>query len=585
LDKAEKFYTAILATRPNNFDALHMLGTLLARQGRNAEALVRMSAALKLNPTSVEVFSNIGVVHAKLGHPAEALASFDKALALRPASPELLNKRGNALKDLKRPVEALASYDEAIEHKPDYAEALNNRGTALLDLKRPLEALASFDKAVALKPTYVKAFNNRGTALRVLRRPEEALASYDRALMLNPSNAKAHNNKGILLIELGRFDEAYRSIERAIELDPQNASFYYSLATSKRLALDDPKVRAMKVLAQDPSSLSVDSQIYLHFALSKILAEAKDHEQSFDHLLRGNALKRRQIVYDEAAALGLFGRARTVFTDELMRRNAGLGNPSCAPVFILGMPRSGTTLVEQILASHPQVSGAGEVDDFHKVAVALHFPNIASDNEMSTDQLHQVGKIYLDGIRDAAPEAMRIIDKTPANFRFAGLIHLVLPNARIIHTRRDPIDTCLSCFSTLFTEGNSYSYDLQELGRYYRGYEALMAHWRSVLPPNVMLEVQYEDIVTDLEHQARRIVAHCGLEWDDACLDFHKTQRPIRTASATQVRQPIYKSSVGRWRAYEPLLEPLLAELSLHTSAPMSSRHSETLKYPALDRW
>ena len=564
LDKAEKLYTAILATQPNHFDALYMLGTLLARQGRNAEALVRMSAALKLNPTSAEAFSNIGVVHAKLGHPAEALASFDKALALRPASPELLNRRGNALKDLKRPVEALASYDKAIEHKPDYAEALNNRGAALLDLKRPLAALVSFDKAVALKPTYVQAFNNRGTALMALRRPAEALASYDRALVLNPNHAKAHNNRGTLLIELGRFDEAYRSFERAIELDPRNAPSYYSLAISKRLALDDPKVRAMKVLAQDLSSLSVDSQIYLHFALGKIFAENRDHEQSFHHLFRGNALKRRQIAYDEAAALGLFERARTVFTDELTRRNAGLGHPSCVPLFILGMPRSGTTLVEQILASHPQVYGGGEVDDFHKVAVALHFPNIAS--QMSTERLHQVGKIYLDGIRDAAPEAMRITDKTPSNFRFTGLIHLVLPNARIIHTRRAPLDTCLSCFSTLFAEGNSYSYDLKELGRYYRGYEALMAHWRSVLPLSVMLEVQYEDVVTDLEHQARRIVAHCGLEWDDACLDFHKTQRPIRTASAAQVRQPIYKSSVGRWRAYEPLLGPLLAELSARSS-------------------
>ena len=166
----------------------------------------------------------------------------------------------------------------------------------------------------------------------------------------------------------------------------------------------------------------------------------------------------------------------------------------------------------------------------------------------------------------AAPAAEQITNKAPGNFRFTGLIHLVLPNARIIHTRRAPLDTCLSCFSTLFAEGNSYSYDLKELGRYYRAYEALMAHWRSVLPQNVMLEVHYEEVVNDLEGQSRRIVAHCGLEWDDACLDFHKTQRPIRTASAAQVRQPIYKSSVGRWRAYEPLLGPLLAELSARSS-------------------
>jgi sulfotransferase family protein len=248
-----------------------------------------------------------------------------------------------------------------------------------------------------------------------------------------------------------------------------------------------------------------------------------------------------------------------VFTGELMRSHEGRGERSCVPVFILGMLRSGTTLVEQILASHPKVFGAGEVDDFNKVIAALHFPEVVS--LMSGEQLRQLGASYVGGIRVAAPVVERITNKSPGNFRFTGLIHMMLPNARIIHTRRDPIDTCLSCFSKLFVGNHPYAYDLEELGRYYRAYEALMAHWRSVLPPNVMLEVQYEEVVADLEGQARRIVAHCGLEWDALCLAFHQTERPVRTASATQVRQPIYKSSVGRWRAYEPFLGPLLAEL------------------------
>jgi hypothetical protein len=250
-----------------------------------------------------------------------------------------------------------------------------------------------------------------------------------------------------------------------------------------------------------------------------------------------------------------------------MRSNEGVGEQSSVPVFILGMPRSGSTLVEQILASHPKVFGAGEIDDFGKAILglsgaarrAITSPEVVS--LMSGEQLRQLGASYVGRIKAAAPAAQRITDKMLENFRFTGLIHLALPNARIIHTRRDPIDTCLSCFSKRFAENLPYTYDLGELGRYYRAYEALMAHWRSVLPQNVMLEVRYEEVVADLEGQARRILAHCGLEWDPHCLDFHKTERPVRTASVAQVRQPIYKSSVGRWRAFESFLGPLLAEL------------------------
>jgi hypothetical protein len=251
-----------------------------------------------------------------------------------------------------------------------------------------------------------------------------------------------------------------------------------------------------------------------------------------------------------------------------MRSNEGVGGPSRAPVFIIGMPRSGTTLVEQILASHPQVFGAGEIADFEKaaaglggvVAEALHSPEAVS--LISADQFRRLGASYVERLAAVAPAgAARITNKTPGNFVLAGLIHLALPNARLIHISREPADTCLSCFSSLFVGNLPYAYDLGELGRYYRAYEALMAHWREALPRGVMLDVRYEELVADLEGQARRIVGHCGLEWDARCLDFHQNRRQVRTASAAQVREPIYKSSVGRWRRYEPFLGPLLAEL------------------------
>jgi hypothetical protein len=263
-------------------------------------------------------------------------------------------------------------------------------------------------------------------------------------------------------------------------------------------------------------------------------------------------------------------RIRTVFNAQLLAVKAGGGDPAETPIFVVGMPRSGTTLVEQIIASHPRAMGAGELFDLDLIVHSLAGPGGGSPGypevveTMSGNQLRLVGGSYLAAIRALAPLSLRVVDKMPWNFHHLGLIRLALPHARIIHTQRNPADTCLSCFSILFNgDDNKYTYDLRELGRFYCGYDALMAHWRNVLPPGFMLEVQYEDVVEDLENQARRIVSHCGLEWDDACLAFHETRRPVRTSSVAQVRQPIYRSSVGRWLPYREWLRPLLEELGI----------------------
>ena len=256
--------------------------------------------------------------------------------------------------------------------------------------------------------------------------------------------------------------------------------------------------------------------------------------------------------------------AHSRFTMPLMADRACLGDPSDAPIFIVGLPRSGTTLIEQIIASHPSVFGAGELRDMANLAQRLSGPGGAVFPEvvatLSSDTLRQLGCSYLRAVRRRAPDALRTTDKQPGNFALVGLIRLALPNARIIHVCRDVRDTALSCFSLLFTRGPPYSYDLVELGHYCRAYLRLMAHWREASPDG-FLEVRYEDVVDDLESQARRIIAYCGLDWDDACLDFHRTSRPVYTASGAQVRQPIYRGSIGRWRVYEPYLRPLLDAL------------------------
>jgi tetratricopeptide (TPR) repeat protein len=355
----------------------------------------------------------------------------------------------------------------------------------------------------------------------------------------------------------GRIKEALPLLEKAVELAPHRGKFVGSLVESKRFVDGDPHLGLIETLARDIGSLSEEDQIYLHFALGKVYADLGQHERSFSHLIEGNRLKRKQIVYDEAAELARLERTRALFTAEVMRKARGCGDPSRVPVFIVGMPRSGTTLVEQILAAHPMVYGAGELSDFEAVLAGLR-GSIAARSGLGREELHQIGIRYLQRLRATAPSAERIIDKRLENFRYVGLIHLALPNARIVHVRRDPLDTCISCFSILFMHNyQPFSYDLAELGRYYRANAALMEHWREVLPSEQMLEVQYEELVVNFEPLARRIVAYCGLEWDAACLEFHKTKRPVWTASVIQVRQPIYRSSIGRWKVYEDMLRPL----------------------------
>jgi hypothetical protein len=314
-------------------------------------------------------------------------------------------------------------------------------------------------------------------------------------------------------------------------------------------------------------NLSPTERMQLDFALGKAYADLKEHGRSFEHLIQANAGKRAQIAYDEAATLGLFERIEQTFTPALVGRKARDGDPSRLPIFVIGMPRSGTTLVEQILASHPQVHGAGELKAMNDIAdtvpgvgtVRIPYPEFVP--ALDAAAMRAVGARYVAALKRLAGGARRVTDKMPSNFFFAGLIHLALPNAPIIHTVRDPVDTCVSCFSKLFTAEQNHTYDLAELGRYHRRYQRLMAHWHRVLPAGRILDVRYEDVVADLEGAARRIIAHCGLDWDARCLDFHRTERPVRTASATQVRQPIYTSAVGRARVYEPYLRPLLAEL------------------------
>jgi tetratricopeptide (TPR) repeat protein len=558
-----------LGVEPGNVPFMENYATALYLKGDYASALHIGEAGLRLNGQSASLLYTSAIALSRLGRLAESVARFDRLLAVQPRHVAGLNEKGSVLARMGEQTLAIVSVESAIRIAPQFADAHLNRGNLLAKAWRNGEAFAAFDQALALNPRLANAWLGRGNVLRELDRPDEALASYDTALAINPDYADALGGKALGLMEAGRLAEAGAAIDRAIELSPQTPGFYHTLASCRRLAPDDPRLATMEALAENAASLAPDERIELNFALARTYADKGDHERSFPRLAEANALKRSRVAYEEAATLATLNQMAAAFPADRLGDEPGRGDPSPLPVFVLGMPRSGTTLIEQILASHPDVHGAGEILDFAQAivdlggtaAAALDSPEAAG--RLSDDELRRLGALYLGRIRAMAPGAERIVNKTPANFRFVGLIRRALPNARIIHTRRDPVDTCFSCYSQMFRQHLGYAFDLGELGRYYRAYDALMAHWRTALPAGAMLEVQYEDVVADLEAEARRIVAYCGLAWDPRCLDFHETVRPVRTASLTQVRQPLYKSSVGRWRAYAGHLGPLLAELGI----------------------
>lgn len=556
-----------IAVRPDEAAYHSNLGIVFHTQGKLDQAASCFERALALKPGWAEVHINLGNIRQLQGRLGEAAACQQRALILEPECAEAYCNLGNIRQAERKLPEAVALFEQALAIKPDYVNAHNNLGTALLEQDKVDEAVAHFERALARLPDFAAAHNNLGCALSRQDRPEEAKAHYERAVILKPDYPNAYHNLGNIFVEEGRFQEAMEHFDQAIALKPDYGEAHLNRAAIKSFQPGGVDLAALEALASS-DDFPEDTALYVHFALAKALDDVGDYVRAFEHLRKGNALKRRRIDYDETSELKLFQRISAVFDSGLIDRLQGLGDPSPIPIFVLGMPRSGSTLIEQILASHPQIHAAGELTIFEKMEVngelngedpPLPYPeSVAVIDGVS---LRRLGRSYLSRLPKAANRDVRIVNKLPGNFLRAGLIRLILPNAKIIHVSRDPLDTCLSCFSKLFTYGLYFSYDLAELGRYYGAYIKLMAHWRSVLSTGAMLEVVYEDVVNDLEGQARRLIDYCGLPWDDRCLSFHKTSRRVRTASAFQVHQPLFSSSLQRWRHYEVGLGPVLDEL------------------------
>jgi len=461
--------------------------------------------------------------------------------------------------------DALRALDMLLSFEPTYARALAAKALTLKELDRLDEAMACAKRAVAIAPDAPESHNAVGQVYQAMGEFDPALGAYARAAELpGPAQMDAVANRSSLYVEFGRQAEGLEWMQKAAEAFPNSPGLLFGQTELRRFERGDPLIAKMQtMLAREGISLS--DRITLNFGLGKACLDIGDSEAAFRHYDEGNRLKRSTYQYDPAASEAWMASIAEAFSPPLLEAKAAAGARSELPVFVLGMPRSGTTLTEQIIASHPMAHGAGELRRLHALAQQIgDFPASAAD--LSAERMRELGERYLSHVAPLAGGRVRIVDKMPSNFLYCGLIRLILPDARIVHCRRDPVDTCLSCYTKLFVGEQSFSYDQTELGRYHLAYQALMAHWRSVLPASHFLEVDYEKVVADIEGQTRRILDFLGLPWDEACLRFHETKQFVRTASVNQVRQPLYSTSVGRWRKHEAQLGPLLQALDV--SAP-----------------
>lgn len=563
-DALEHFARAA-ALRPASADFANNLGLAQLNAGDLDAAKNSLETALRLNPQLAAAHHNLGMVFQRRREFESAIACFRRAIAFVPNYVNAHLNLGNVLQDSGKTEEAVVQFEKLVELAPKSREAHFNLARALKSAKRFAEAADEARAVIALDVGNIEARNLLVQCLFKLERYDEADEEARRILAIDPASIEAHNSRGRIHATLGRFDEAIACFEATLAADPGNADALFGLTyASKGFSTPEMASRLEALVARNPPQ---EQKSLLHFALGKISDDAGDFPRAFENYRLGNELAVPDAWFDPKIWAEYVDRLIATFTVDFFARREGFGSDSQRPIFIVGMPRSGTTLTEQIIASHPAVAPGGELQTVadlvgglpERLGSSRRFPECAGDVDRAT--AGELASEYLAALEKIDGRARRVTDKMPMNFANLGLMALMFPRAAFIHCRRDPLDTCLSCYFAKFGQSLDFSYSLQNLGAYCGGYFRLMKHWRAVLPVP-MLEVDYEETIADQEGVSRRLIAHCGLEWDDRCLAFHKTERAVLTASAWQVRQPIYKSSVKRWQRYEQFLEPLKAALA-----------------------
>ncbi len=542
-----------IALDRRSIDARNELASLLRSEGRTEDAVIEARHAVRLNPDEPGSHNNLALCYLVSGRVPPAIVHFKKAIGLQPDNAMFQHNLGLALQMQSRDVEAMAAFRHALDLDPTHPEALAHLGRLLVIHGQPDEAARCYERAAAAQPDATLGALHQAEALMQQGRAAEAENCLRQAIAARPDSDLAYQVLGVLQQRLGRFADANASFERAIDLQPKRVSAYLSLIQGKKInTADQPLVQRMLAMVGDGRLTQVERS-RLHYALGKAYDDLADYETANRHFDRANKIEADQMrqagrSFDRRRHKAVIDQAIEGFTAEFFSRHATDRSDSDLPVFIVGMPRSGTTLVEQILSSHREIGAAGELSYWtDRLALA----GSALSGGIGEAGLRRLADDYLALLRSAAPLERRVTDKMPANFLVLGLIHLVLPRARIIHCRRDPVDTCLSIYATPFSNPLDFAHDRADLVFFYQQYARLMTHWRSVIPRSRMLEIDYETLVAEPERATREMIDFCQLGWDEACLRHQDNQHLIMTPSLWQARQPVYRDAVERWRRYE----------------------------------
>jgi len=553
--------------KPQQVAPLLVLATQLLRAGRPADAIAPLRDAARLQPSDPIIQHDLGLACLEIGDIPDAIAALERAVASNPRYSDAHFRLGIALEKQGDIGGAIAAYDRATQLLPSLTEAWFRAGALVYTLGHGDEAIGCFRRAAATGGKTSFGLLGKARALLAEERNQEAEQVLRKTLALDPANAIAHDLLGNLLSEFGRFDEARECFERAIAIAPLLAGSYYDLVRCRPVTSEDDGLLPRMEAALDTPGLEAAQRHRLHLAIGKAADDLGDYSLAMKHFDAADGVRRGSGSFDSAAFSLEVERLMDRCTPELMGRASEVGSTDATPVLIIGMPRSGTTLVEQIISMHPEVGAGGELNFWNERGAAWHrlggdgTPSVVKGLQdkkfVSPEFLVKAAADYLGVLRGIAPKAARVTDKMPFNFLWAGLIHLAFPRAIIIHCRRAAVDTALSIHQTHFHPTLAFPTGGAELVAYFHSYKRLTDHWRRVLPTDRFLEVDYEELTREPEPIIRRMIGACGLAWDDACLRPETNPRAVKTPSKWQTRQKIYRSSVARWRRYEPWLGAL----------------------------
>ena len=558
-----KSYKKAIASQPDFTEALNNLGNALREDGQLEDAIKFYKKAIALNPDFADAYNNIGIILFEVGKSNDAINFYMKALEIEPSYTEVHNNLGNALKEIGQFDDAVMSYKAAIVFQSDYADAHYNLGVILQDLQRLQEAEISYKNAIAIQSDYADAHYNLGILFHETGQLEMAIKSLEMTVIINPENAEAHKYLGNTFQSNGQVDEAINCYEKALSIKPDHADAHRNLSTVKKYIQDDAQIILMQNLLL-AGKLSQSDQVHLCFALAKAYEDLGKQDDLFKLLHKGNHLRKEELNYsisqdlDQNSNLRKLAHLNPSISEKLV-----LYKPSkIRPIFIVGMPRSGTSLVEQIISSHQEVHGAGELGTLNSIISPIVNDCVMQKKEVTEENFLLIRKSYLDFIsRLDTPESI-FTDKMPSNFKYIGFILKALPEAKIINLNRDSKAICWSIYKSYFPgKGLGFAFNMEDLAGYYNSYNELMNFWHQLFP-NKIYDICYEDLTTNQEKETKKLLEYCELEWDDKCLDFHTNKRAVKTTSSLQVRKKMYQGSSEAWKKHADYLQPLIKALS-----------------------